>query len=105
MLRISATIRTFANDMSKRREKSKTQNTINRQLEQPELKVKEKDENLIQLGKFFYTLSSMTYAGTVLTFVFDEEERSVAELSWSTALFVTLALIGWTIHKIGNIKR
>ena len=48
------------NDMSSRREKRKPQATINRQLEQPEVVPTEKDDNLIQLGKFFYSLAGMT---------------------------------------------
>jgi len=39
--------------MSNRREKNKPRNIINKQLEQPGLTMKEKDDNLIQLGKFF----------------------------------------------------
>jgi hypothetical protein len=42
--------------MSNRREKNKPRNIINKQLEQPGLTMKEKDDNLIQLGKFFILL-------------------------------------------------
>ena len=40
----------FANAMGKRREKNKPQPTLNKQLELPDTRVKEKNESLIELG-------------------------------------------------------
>ena len=63
--------------MSKRREKNKPQNTLNRQLEQPGVKEKEKNESLIELGKYFYNLSGLVFGGVILTILLDFKEDKV----------------------------
>lgn len=91
--------------MSRRREKNKPQNTINRQLEQPVVTEKEKNDNLIQLGKFFYSLAGMTYAGAVLTFVVNFNRANTNALLMASLGMVVLASVGWLIVKRGNIKK
>ena len=93
------------NDMSSRREKRKPQNTINRQLEQPEVVPTEKNDNLIQLGKFFYSLAGMTYAGVVLTVLIDFREYKVETLYWGIFATVLFVILAWHLVKIGNIKK
>ena len=91
--------------MSKRWEKSKPQQPqLNRQLEQSALVVKEKNENLIQLGKFFYSLAGMTYAGAVLTFVVDYNENNTSALLIALLSLVLLASVGWLFVKRGNYR-
>ena len=91
--------------MSNRREKSKPRNAINRQLEQTEAVVREKDDNLIQLGKFFYSLAGMTYASAVLSTIMDYREYKAAELYWGLFATVLFASIAWNLVKIGNNKK
>ena len=91
--------------MSTRREKNRPRNTLNKQMEQPEPRQKEKDDNLITLGKFFYSLAGMTYAGVILTKVIDFKYGDAEMLYWSVAATVILAVIAWLLVKFGNIKR
>ena len=91
--------------MSTRREKNKPRSTINKQLEQPEERRKEKDDNLITLGKFFYSLSGMTYAGVILTKVIDFRYGDAEMLYWSVAATLLLAVFAWYLVKLGNVKR
>lgn len=90
--------------MSNRRQKARPQNTINRQLEQPVAVAREKDDNLIQLGKFFYTLASLTYAGAVLTMLLEFTAEKVIPLILSLFGLLLFALTGWSLIKRGNIK-
>lgn len=89
--------------MSNRREKSKPRTTISRQPE--ESRMKEKDDNLIQLGKFFYSLAGLTYAGGLLAKLVDFRYGDVTIIYWSTVATVILAVIAWILVKFGNIKR
>ena len=70
-----------------------------------EVRVKEKNENLIQLGKFFYSLAGMTYAGAVLTFIIDLNEDNTSALLVALVSLVLLAYVGWLFVKRGNIKK
>ena len=99
---------TFADDkatMSNRRDKNKP--TLNRQLEQlVEMNAeKEKNENQIQLGKFFYSIAGMTYAGAVLSYVMEHHVIDVDTLMKGVVATILWALIGWIFVKAGNIKR
>ncbi len=93
--------------MSKRREKAKPQNTLNQQLEaiQDANRPKEKDDNLIQLGKFFYSLAGLTYAGALLEYVVHIEEGRTEELLSGLAMFLVMSVTGWILVKRGNIKK
>ena len=91
-------------NMSKRREKNKPHNELNKQLDY-EVKEKEKDDNKIQLGKFFYSLSGVTYAGAVLGVGMNFELEKVVTLASGVLLTIILAVTGWTIVKRGNIKK
>ena len=91
--------------MSSHRVKSKPRNTINRQLELPEARERERNDNLIQLGKFFYSLAGMTYAGVVLSAIIDYRDYKAEELYWGALTTVTLAVLAWILIKIGNIKK
>lgn len=93
--------------MSKRREKAKPQNTLNSQLEaiQYANRPKEKNDSTIQLGKFFYSLAGMTYAGVILAVMMDFEVEKVNTLCWGTIATILLAVLGWYLVKIGNVKR
>lgn len=91
--------------MSTRREKSKPQNTINRQLATAVEREKERNDNLIQLGKFFYSLAGMTYAGAILTRLVDFKESDAMAIYWGVLATVLLAVFAWYFVKFGNIKR
>ena len=92
-----------SNGMSSRRDKNKPRNSVSRQLEEP--REKERDDNLITLGKFFYSLSGLTYAGIILTKVIDFRYGDAEILYWSIIATVILAVIAWFLVKVGNIKR
>ena len=91
--------------MSSRREKRKPQATINRQLEQPEVVPTEKNDNLIQLGKFFYSLAGMTYAGVVLTVLIDYYDYKIGTLVYGSLATVLLTVLAWIFIKRGNLKK
>ena len=88
--------------MSKRREKNKPQNTLNRQLEQPEVKEKEKNESLIELGKLSYSMVGMTYAGVILTVLLNFNETDRTPLVWGAIAIVIFTVLGWVLIKRGN---
>ncbi len=98
--------------MTRRRERAKAQNTMNKQLQaaapvetpavRPAASTTEKDEALMQLGKYFFGLSQLTFGGAVLTTVLDFESEKVSILLnglWSTA---ALAAFGYTLVKYGT---
>ena len=89
--------------MSNRRDKNKP--TLNRQLEQLVVKEKEKNENQIQLGKFFYSIAGMTYAGSVLALVMEHESYKADDLIKGILATLLFGVIGWYLVKAGNIKR
>lgn len=94
--------------MNARKDRQKEQRAqLNRQLEniQRDNKPKEKNENLIQLGKFFYSLAGMTYAGAVLDFVINMEENRIVELSTAVVGFLALSVAGWMFVKRGNLTK
>lgn len=91
-----------AQNMSNRREKNKPRNAINKQLEHKE---KEKDDNLIQFGKFLYSLSALTYAGVVLTGTMDFKVEKVVTITLGALAMLALAIFAWTFVKRGNIKK
>ena len=92
--------------MNARRDKQKQQaNQLNKQLEPIQIKVKEKNEDLIQLGKFFYSLAGMTYAGAILTIIIGKEYYNSTEILWSVLLFFALTMLAWITVRRGNIKR
>ena len=78
---------------------------LNKQLEQTQVHSKEKNENLIQLGKFFYSLAGLTCAGAVLTFIVDYNEDNTSALCIALVSLVLLAYVGWLLVKRGNIKK
>ena len=97
-------------EMTNRREKNKPLNTLNKQLETVETRVKERNDNLIQLGKFFYSLAGMTYAGIILTSIInlkeeDENDGKIIIICLGVVATVILATIAWRLVKSGNIKR
>ena len=95
-------------NMNARRDKQKQQRSqLNSQLEaaQQQQKVKEKNDNLIQLGKFFYSLAGMTYAGAVLTIIIGKDYFKSSEILWSIMLFFSLIILAWITVKRGNLKR
>ena len=91
--------------MSNRREKNKPQNTINRQLETAVERVKEKNDNLIQLGKFFYSLAGLTYAGAVLYGIMNYMPHKDETIFWGVFAMFVLAVSAWILIGIGNVKR
>ena len=91
--------------MSSRREKSKPRNAVNRQVEQTEAMTREKDDNLIQLGKFFYSLAGMTYASAVLSTIMEYRDYKAEELYWGIFATVLLTVFAWILIKIGNNKK
>lgn len=91
--------------MTNRRAKAKSQNNLNKQLTQSATHEKEKNESLIQLGKFFYTLAVTTYAGAVLTFVVDYDEDKLLVLFVGSVAFLWMVWMAWLLIKRGNIKK
>jgi len=84
--------------MSSRRERHKPQNTINRQLEHRAADGG-KNDNLIELGKFFYTLAGMTYAGVILTVLMNFDDGRIDILMWGSFALVLLTILAWETGK------
>ena len=88
--------------MTNRREKNKPRNTLNKHLEP---RVKEKNEGLIQLGKFFYSLSGLTYAGVVLNYIIHFDKDEIVILYIGALAMAVLAITAWILVKRGNIRK
>ena len=98
--------------MTRRRERAKAQNTMNKQLQAvPQVEAptarqaagtREKDEAFMQLGKFFYSLASLTYAGAVLTTLLDFKVDKTMTLLFATWATVALAILGHTFARRSN---
>ena len=95
----------FAHTMSKRREKNKPQPTLNRQLEQPEAREKEKNESLIELGKLCYSTAQLIFGSSVLNFILDFTEDRLTALIVGVLSTAFLIFLGWGFIKRGNIKK
>jgi hypothetical protein len=78
---------------------------MNSQLEAVTERPMEKDPNLIELGKLFYTLASLVFGGAILTVLLDYEDRKFPILVSSILFMVILVLVGWTLIRRGNIKK
>ena len=92
--------------MTRRREKNKPQPQTNKQLavQQETALSREKDENLIELGKFFYGLAQLVFGGGVLGIVLDFVPEKVLDLVLSFVGTVMLAVTAWIFIKLGNKK-
>lgn len=92
--------------MTRRREKNKPQPQTNKQLavQQETAPSREKDENLIELGKFFYGLAQLVFGGGVLGIVLDFVPEKVLDLVLSFVGTVMLAVTAWVFIKLGNKK-
>ena len=91
--------------MSTRRERAKAQRTqLNKQLETHKKRQDEKNDNLIELGKYFYTLSSLTFGGAILTVLLEYEEERKSTLLASIIVMTIFGIIGWLLIQRGNLK-
>lgn len=91
--------------VNKKRERYKEQNRQNNsQLAEPVRHVKEKDASLIELGKYFYTLSQLVFGGVVLSVLLDFSDRKFLALILGLMAVIAFALMGWVLVKSGNIK-
>ena len=95
----------FATVMSARREKNKPRNTLNKQLEQPEVREKEKNESLIELGKLCYSTAQLIFGTSVLNYILDFTEDRLTALIAGVLSTSFLIFLGWGFIKRGNIKR
>lgn len=98
--------------MTRRRERAKAQHTMNKPLQatapvetsaaSPAGSTAEKDEALSQLGKFFYSLASLTYGGAVLTTLLDYKVDKTMTLLFASWATIALAVLGHTFVKRSN---
>ena len=98
--------------MTRRRERAKAQNTMNKQLQaaapvetptaRPAASTTEKDEALMQLGKYFFGLSQLVFGGGVLGVVFDFSPEKTIDLAVSLVVTAMLATFGWALIKRSN---
>ena len=66
------------------------------------MKEKEKNESLIELGKYFYNLSGLVFGGVILTILLDFKEDKVPLLFAGLIAMVLTAMAGWVLIKRGN---
>lgn len=96
--------------MTKRRERAKAQSQggtpapqISKQLDAAPLKPqREKDDNLIQLGKFFYSLAGLTYGGAVLGMALEFDIDKVPTFLLGMWAMISQAVLGYKFVKKGN---
>lgn len=91
--------------MSTRREKNKPKNTPNKQLEQPEVREKEKNESLIELGKLCYSTAQLIFGSSVLNYILDFNSEKVPTLIGGLVVMLFFIYLGWGFIKRGNIKK
>ena len=103
-------------ETSKRREKNKPHQPQQRpaQADAPlvkskgqgltDVKVKEKDEFLFELGKYCYDLSKLVFGGVVLINVFHFEKDNVTEFIAGVSVMTGLFVLGAILTKRGSKK-
>lgn len=93
--------------MTRRREKPQPQPQTNKQLavQQETAPSREKDENLIELGKFFYGLAQLVFGGGVLVILLDYDKDKVPMLMMAFLALFSFAFLGWILVKRGNNKK
>ena len=67
-----------------------------------EIDKKEKNNNLIELGKYFYNLSSLVFGGVILAVLLDFEEDKLPLLLAGFVAMILTAITGWLLIKRGN---
>lgn len=91
--------------MTARRQKARAhQAQMNSQLEAVTERPKEKDSNLIELGKYFYTLSHLVFGGVVLVILLDFSDRKLLALVYGLLAVAMFAVMGWSLIRKGNLK-
>ncbi len=68
------------------------------------MRVKEKNESLIELGKLCYSVVGMTYAGVILKVLLEDNILDETPLWWGAAVIVIFTILGWILIKRGNVK-
>lgn len=92
--------------MTSRRDKQKAQRAqLNKQLEPTEVKPKEKDEAMIQLGKFFFNLAQLVFGGVILTNIFEMEYGTSDKIFVASIAILLFVVLGWILIKRGNILK
>ncbi len=92
--------------MNARRDKAKQQrNQLNQQLEAMAVKPrKEKDEFVIEVGKFFLDLAKLTFAGVFLTAIMDVSIDMMKVIRWCAIVIAILAALGFILLRKGTTK-
>lgn len=86
--------------MSTRREKNKPQNTLNKQLELPEVKEKEKNEVVSKMGDFCLDVAKLIIGGVLLAGLVNQEIEY-----WPLAISGFTAVIVFVISGIYLIRK
>ena len=82
-------------------QQSQTATIAVRQSEKPK---KEKDEFIIEFGKFFLDLAKLTFAGVFLTAIMDISIDMVELLKWCSGAIFILSTLGFVLMKVGFKK-
>ena len=92
--------------MSKRREKNKPQQPqLNKQLEPQKIAPpKERNESLVELGRFFYDLGKLVFGSDVLTILLNYDDYKSDLLIVGIVVMVLCFILGWILIKRGNKK-
>lgn len=94
--------------MSTRREKLKRQRLSQAAIAQVNEKEKcrnEKNEFIVEVGKFFVDLAKLTFAGVFLTAVMDISLDMVEVMKWGLAVILAFAVLGFVVLKLGYGKK
>ena len=90
--------------MSKRREKNKPQPTLNRQLDQPEVKP-ERKSFLPVASKFVLDLAKLVFGGGIVAGWFEDIPNRMAFFWVVTVFFFILVLLGYELFDIDRRKQ
>lgn len=90
----------FAPAMSTRREKNKPKPTLNKQLEQPEVREKEKNEVASKMGDFCLDVAKLVIGGVLLAGLMNQDIEY-----WPLALSGLVAVLVFVVSGIYLIRK
>ena len=64
---------------------------------------REKNEPMIQLGKFFFNLAQLVFGGIILTYLLEDKQDKALIMLLAVSAIILFLILGWLLIKRGNI--
>lgn len=64
---------------------------------------REKNEPMIQLGKFFFNLAQLVFGGIILTYLLEDKQDKAIIMLLAISAIILFLILGWLLVKRGNI--